>query len=263
MNDLKKSGRIALFLDFDGTLVPIQEDPAQCIISSRNKSQLEEIAASGRCYVFILSGRSLSDIKKKVGIRGIYYGGNHGLVISGPDIEYIHPGVVFAKPTIDSIRRKIENEVRDIEGAWIERKKFTFTLHYRAAGKGDIKAVKKMFYDAVSGFSGRLPLLVIKGKKVLELSPDLSWNKGSAAQWLLKQFVHKCTPIYVGDDITDESVFRTFNSKGITVKVGRSKNSAAQYYLKEQREVTMFLQHVLDAVKPELTGGGSYCKKKS
>lgn len=255
LNMLRGAERIALFLDFDGTLVPIQEDPAKCVMPSYIKRQLEEIAVSGRCSIFILSGRSLSDIEKKVGVRGIYYGGNHGLLISGPNIEYIHPGVISAKPIIDSVRRRLEKEIEDIEGAWIEKKKFTFTLHYRTVEKEDTRSVKKIFYKAVSDFSGKLPLLVIKGKKVLELSPDLSWNKGMAALWLLEQFGNKCLPVYVGDDITDESVFRTLYKKGITVRVGWSKKSAAKYYLKGQREVSRSLQYVLDALKPELTGG--------
>lgn len=257
VNDKFAEARIALFLDFDGTLVPIQEDPAKCVLPSYIKRQLEELVVSGRCSIFILSGRSLSDIEKKVGVRGIYYGGNHGLVIAGPNIGYIHSGVISAKPIIDRIRRRLEMEIGDIEGAWIERKKFTFTLHYRTVKKEDLKSVKKIFYKAVSDFSGKLPLIVIKGKKVLELYPDLSWNKGTAALWLLDQLGNKCLPIYVGDDITDESVFKTLYEKGVTVKVGWSKKSAAKYYLKGQGEVAPLLQYVLDALNPAFRGGHS------
>jgi trehalose-phosphatase len=165
--------------------------------------------------------------------------------------------VVSAKPIIDSVRRKLEKEIEGIKGAWIEGKKFTFTLHYRTAGKEDIKSVKDIFYGVASDFSERVPLLVIKGKKVLELSPDLSWNKGMAVLWLLERLGNQYLPIYVGDDITDESVFRTLYRRGITVRVGWSKKSAAKYYLKGQREVLRFLQHILDTLKPEFTGSRS------
>ena len=103
-NDIlkNKSGRkIALFLDFDGTLVPIQKDPRQCFLSDKIKSQLLLLAGSQCCYLMVLSGRSLSDIKKRIGIRKIYYGGNHGLDISGPNLRYTHPKALTSKAAIE------------------------------------------------------------------------------------------------------------------------------------------------------------------
>lgn len=54
----------------------------------------------------------------------------------------------------------------------------------------------------------------------------------------------QCLPIYVGDDLTDETAFKALTGQGVTVRIGKSKKSAAQYYLKGQREVLRFLQHV-------------------
>ncbi|RJQ39909.1 MAG: trehalose-phosphatase [Nitrospiraceae bacterium] len=244
LKKISKGQKIALFLDFDGTLVPIRKDPSQCVLAEEMKEQLKLLAGSDRCYLTILSGRSLQDIKGMVSIRNICYSGNHGLIISGNDMTYIHPKALSAKPFIDRAARMLNVEITGMEGAWIERKKFTASLHFRSVHKNDVPLVKRTFYKVVSDFSGDRTLAVIKGKKVLELAPDASWNKGSAALWILNNLRGKYLPVYVGDDWTDENAFRALNKKGITIRVGKSAKTAANYYLKNQGEVSAFLKRL-------------------
>ncbi len=241
-NRIKQYQRIALFLDFDGTLVPIRKDPSQCVLAGEMKEQLKLLAGSDRCYISILSGRSLPDIKGIVGIRDICYSGNHGLIISGNDMTYIHPKALSAKTFIDKAVRILSKEIAGIEGAWIERKKLTASLHFRSVLKNEVPSVKKAFYKIVSELSGDRRLAVIKGKMVLELAPDAAWNKGSAAIYILNNLRGKYLPVYVGDDWTDENAFRALNKQGVTIRVGKSANTAAKYYLKSQQEVSEFLK---------------------
>lgn len=251
---IASSDKLALFLDFDGTLVPIQEDPSSCVLAGGIKQQLKSLVDSCQCYIAILSGRSLPDIKNRVGIPNICYGGNHGLVISGRDMTYVHARALLAKPSIDKAARMFSREIIGIDGAWVEKKKFTVSVHYRLARKEDIHSIREKVYKIVSALSKDRNLAIIKGKMVYELVPDASWTKGTAALWILQKLAGRYLPIYVGDDITDESVFKAFQGKGITVRVGRSIISAADYHLKGQKEVSRFLQYVLDALKPQLTG---------
>jgi trehalose 6-phosphate phosphatase len=244
------SGRkIALFLDFDGTLVPIQKDPAQCFLSDATKKILTSLSGSDCCYLGVLSGRSLSDIRKRVRIRKIYYAGNHGLDIQGPDLSYTHPKALLSKPAINFAERALRKEIANIDGAWIENKKLTVSLHFRSVKEENIALVKKVFHAVADEFAEKKLLSVIKGKKVLELAPDVSWNKGSAALWILRQLKDKCLPIYIGDDRTDETAFRALNKKGITIRVGRSKKTDAEYYLKGHWEVTRLLKEILEYAK--------------
>ncbi|MDA8388785.1 MAG: trehalose-phosphatase, partial [Nitrospiraceae bacterium] len=136
--------RIALFLDFDGTLVPIRKDPARCVLSPEAKGLLQSLADSGRHFVTVLSGRALDDIKSRVGIRNICYGGNHGLAISGKGIRFVHPGAARVVPIVDKVERRLEKEIAPFDGAWVERKKFTFSLHYRLVNKSEIPQLKKI-----------------------------------------------------------------------------------------------------------------------
>ncbi len=246
---VKPDQKIALFLDYDGTLVPIQQNPAKCILSDSIKKQLQLLAHSNRCYLAILSGRSLPDIKKRVGIRKIYYGGNHGLDISGPDVRYTHPKAQLAKPVVKNVKHLLKKDTEHIKGAWLEDKKFTLSLHFRSVDKKEVLSVKKAFYKVVAQFFENGSLSIIKGKKVLELVPDLSWNKGVATLWILKQLKDKCLPIYIGDDRTDETAFRELFKRGITIRIGKSKKTSADYYLKGQWEVSRLLQQIQELIK--------------
>jgi trehalose-phosphatase len=240
----KSDRKIALFLDFDGTLVPIQKNPMQCFLSEKTKRQLSLLAGSNCCYLTVLSGRSLSDIKRRIGIRKIYYGGNHGLDISGPNLRYTHPKALTSKLAIEHITRRLKKAITNIEGAWLENKKFSVSLHFRSVRKENIPLIKKVFHAVVNEFMEEKRLNVIKGKKVIELTPNVPWNKGSAVLWILKQLKDKCMPIYIGDDQTDETAFKALSGKGFTIRVGKSKKTAANYYLKGHWELPRLLDDI-------------------
>ena len=180
-----------LFLDFDGTLVPIQNDPTKCVLSPKMKGQLEAIALSGKACIAILSGRTVNDIRDRVNIQDVYYGGNHGIEISGPRVNYTHPDALSGKHIIDRVCREIEQEIGNIEGAFIEKKKFGFTLHYRMADKESKALITKIFYRIIAESPDPQAFSVLRGKKVLELVPRIQWDKGKAALFLLQKSKEK------------------------------------------------------------------------
>jgi trehalose-phosphatase len=235
---------IFLFLDFDGTLVPIQDNPAHCVLSPNTKHQLETIYLSGKVSIAVLSGRNANDVKKRVQVENIYYGGNHGLEITGPNLRYVHPDALQGGRIINKICRKIEKEVGDIEGALIEKKKFGFTLHYRMAKKDDKALIQRAFQRVIAEQPDAQTVAVKRGKKVLELAPNIPWDKGKAALFVIQELKSNYLPIYVGDDATDEAAFKALSEDGPTIRVGRSKKTAAKYYLKGQWEVPRFLKHI-------------------
>jgi trehalose-phosphatase len=241
--------KIALFLDFDGTLVPIQNDPKQCFLSDKIKSQLLLLAGSQCCYLIVLSGRALSDIKKRIGIQKVYYGGNHGLDISGPNLRFTHPRALASKSTIEYVTRKLIKETANIEGVWLEKKKFSVSLHFRSVRTSEVKIVKKVFHNVVENYSKNYLLTTMKGKKVLELLPDIAWDKGRAVLWFLQQLKARCLPVYLGDDRTDEDAFKALRGKGITIHIGKSKKTFADYYLKGHWELPRLLQQIQDFIK--------------
>ncbi len=236
--------RLLLLLDFDGTLVPIQGSPENCRLPDNVRRPLKSITASKRALVGILSGRSLSDIKAKVRVKGLYYSGCHGLEISGPHLRYIHPGARDGIPLIDEIRRKLQEKIGALDGVLLEYKRLTLAIHYRMANNEDARIVRREVRRVLAGRGIAGGLSLMKGKKVLELVPAVAWDKGKAALFILEGLEGKYTPLYVGDDLTDERAFQVLNRLGVTVRVGKSAKTAARYYLKGQWEVPEFLRYV-------------------
>ena len=234
--------RMALFLDFDGTLVPIRKDPSGCALSAETKKLLRSLAGSDLHFVSILSGRELGDVRSRVGIRNICYGGNHGLEISGRGMRFVHPEAMKVLPAIDAAARRLNKEFAGHDGVRIERKKYSVSLHYRLAGRESASRIKKDFYRIADELSLADRFAVMKGKKVLELMPGISWDKGQAALWILKKLQGRYLPVFVGDDTTDETAFEALGDRGITVRVGRSVKTSAHFYLKHCGETLRLLR---------------------
>src|ERR1700722_14747839 len=80
---LQASGRVLLFLDFDGTLSPIVEAPDQAVMPAETRTLLQRLSHTSWCSVIIVSGRALADVRERVGLANLTYAGNHGLEICG------------------------------------------------------------------------------------------------------------------------------------------------------------------------------------
>lgn len=252
INKLKKiflNKNVFLFLDYDGTLAPIADSPRMAILPKITRKLLVRLAEAPNCKIAIISGRSIKDIKKRIGIKEFIYAGNHGLEIEGPKIRFkstVHPRFLR---TLNEIKEELRGRLSGIEGVFIEDKGLTLSLHYRLVPRKFISEVKTVFRETVITHSVADRVRIKTGKMVFEMRPPIDWDKGKVVLWLLarQQFsgnAKKVLPIYIGDDVTDEDAFFSLKNKGVTVVVGLSKNSRAKYYLKSPQDVTRFLQVV-------------------
>jgi len=238
---------LLLMLDFDGTLVPIMNNPADCYLSPEIRRYLSMICHAKGFAVAVISGRSLSDVRKRVPVRGIYYSGSHGLEIFGPTFNFAHPDAVHMKAAIDRLRKLIMKRMGHIEGLTIEKKRFSFSCHYRMMEKRNVGKMTKKLIALLSEDSDHEHITVMRGKKVIEVIPGIDWNKGNAVKVIMDHLRHKFIPVYVGDDTTDEFAFRALNNIGLTVRVGRSKKSFASYYIREQKDIVQFLRYIYNS----------------
>lgn len=84
--------KLALLLDYDGTLAPIAPHPDLATLPQETKNVLQRLSNHSDVYVAIVSGRNVENVKQMVGIEGITYAGNHGLEILHPDgSRFVHP----------------------------------------------------------------------------------------------------------------------------------------------------------------------------
>jgi trehalose-phosphatase len=241
--------RIAVFLDYDGTLTPIVESPDQAVLSDAMRETIRELA--GLCTVAIVSGRDLRDVRGLVGIDQIFYAGSHGYEIAGPKgrhVEYQQSTEVL--PALDRAEQALHDRVDGISGALVERKRFSIAVHYRKVKDSELALVEEAVDGVLSHHEG---LRKSSGKKVFELQPDIDWDKGKAVAWLLETLgmAHaQVLPVYIGDDTTDEDAFRELKGYGIGIIVGGGSGpTAAQYRLQDTDEVQGFLRSLITIVK--------------
>jgi trehalose 6-phosphate phosphatase len=237
-----------LFLDFDGTLSPIVRDPVQAVLSLRLRSMLERLLSSSRCKIAVISGRALEDVRCRVGINNIIYGGNHGLEVEGPEENLRYPIPEEARRALDDVCRILSRELSTIPGAVLEEKGMTLTVHLRRVKREKLIITAHIVSEATLSYRMREEILVRPGKEAFEIRPSVEWGKGKTVLWLLEKSTanggEPLWPIYLGDDRTDEDAFRVIRERGMTVFVGAPRQTRASYYLRNVREVTEFLGRI-------------------
>jgi trehalose-phosphatase len=248
VDDLTKrmqNKQLVTFLDYDGTLTPIVDRPDRALLSADMRQTVRDLAHC--CPVAIISGRDCADVQRLIQLDDIFYAGSHGFEIAGPHgmhLEY-EQGADFL-PILDRAERELGQTLARVEGALVERKKFSIAVHVRGVARDDEAAVEAMVDDVLA----RHPdLRKGYGKKVFELQPRLDWHKGKAVLWLLRVLEldgPEVLPLYIGDDLTDEDAFRALGDRGLSIIVEEgSRPTAASYVLKHPEEVRSFLRHLI------------------
>jgi trehalose 6-phosphate phosphatase len=237
-----RSGKVAVFLDYDGTLTPIVSQPEDAWLSDSMRQTLRALAA--RAPVAILSGRDLDNVQRRVSVNGVVYAGSHGFDIAGPRGLQKQVATEFL-PNLDYAEKELREMLDRIPEARVERKRFSIAAHYRNVKENVVPKVER----AVSEVTARhCELRRIDGKKVYELLPAIDWDKGKAVIWLLETLGLESRsggirPIYIGDDSTDEDAFRAIERRGIGILVSdQSQPTAARYSLRDPAEVERFLR---------------------
>jgi trehalose 6-phosphate synthase/phosphatase len=238
---------LALLVDFDGTLAEFADNPGAVALPNRVEAALGRIARNPRAMVAIVSGRALSDIRLRVGLDRVVYAGNHGLEIAGPGWTWTHPEAGRAREIVATCCRTLHRRLRDVPGAWVEDKGLTAAIHYRQTPHRFVEQVRVAVLEEVAEAPAGT-LTVRPGKHVLEVRPNVPWDKGAAVRWILARrfgeaWGAKVGVIYAGDDTTDEDAFEALADHAVTVKVGADGHpTAARYSLGTVDEMSRFVQ---------------------
>ncbi|MCB2263166.1 MAG: trehalose-phosphatase [Candidatus Thiosymbion ectosymbiont of Robbea hypermnestra] len=238
--------RPALFLNYGGTLAPSVRDPLE---QSRFTEDMRRILgrAAQVAQVVVVSGRDREEVSRLVGLQEIVYAGSHGLEIQGPGFHLELPEGIDALDDLDRVTGELTAALRGIPGAYLTRKRFAIVVHYYRMTGRDLDRVE----SAVAQVRGRFPRLhQTGGKEVIELLPDIDWNKGRAVRWLLSELGldgPEVFPIYVGDDVTDEDAFRAMRGRGLGILVSdQAQPSAALYRMRDIDHVAELLRHLVE-----------------
>ncbi|CAA6665058.1 unnamed protein product [Spirodela intermedia] len=275
---MSKGKQIAMFLDYDGTLSPIVDDPEVAFMSEAMREAVRDVAQY--FPTAIVSGRCKDKVFGFVQLAELYYAGSHGMDIQGPEASIGSKctrgskSVLFQPASefllmIDEVYKALVEKTKAIPGAKVENNSFRWVGLAEQVG---------------SVLKGYPKLRVTQGRKVLEIRPSIKWDKGKALEFLLDSLgkLHICKPqgrrlnlksnvrfdefllpllltgfadsedvlpVYIGDDRTDEDAFKVLRERGqgFGILVSKiPKDTSASYSLREPLEVMEFLKRLVD-----------------
>jgi len=270
-----------VFLDYDGTISEIVNQPEKAFMTSEMRAAVRRVAS---LYpTAIISGRSREKVYDFVKLPELYYAGSHGLDIVAPTVggegnesngdesnggsvrqREMHQPAPWAPAVMDDVFRRASTGIETIPGATVDHNKFCVSVHYRnCENREDWTRVKELVESIVSTDPERLKQA--EGRKVFEVKPRVAWDKGKALSYLLGQLNletqkenKEILSLYFGDDHTDEDAFDELknlpNESGCGVIVSSvPKPSYAKFSVKDPAEVLVFLNKLADLAETGVT----------
>lgn len=227
--------RPVLAFDFDGTLAPIVAQPHEARVPEAVSLGLANLAQW--LPVAVITGRSVADVRPRLGFVAPYVIGNHG----AEDPQVGPPSA--ASQALDALRHRIAAQVRRLAeaGVTVEDKLYSLALHYRSAP--DAGHALLVIEELLQGIEPALHRF--GGKAVVNVMATGLPDKGDALAALVRR-TGAGAAFFVGDDVNDEAVFMRAEPHWLTVKIGRNDPlSRAMFFLDSDTELAMVLQRML------------------
>ncbi|CAH2073305.1 unnamed protein product [Thlaspi arvense] len=242
--------QIVMFLDYDGTLSPIVDDPDRAYMSSKMRRTVKKLA---KCFpTAIVTGRCIDKVYNFVKLAELYYAGSHGMDIKGPAKglsrhKRVKQSLLYQPasdylPMIDEVYKQLLEKTKSTPGVKIENHKFCASVHFRCV---DEKKWSELVLQVRSVLKDYPTLKLTQGRKVFEIRPMIDWDKGKALEFLLESLgfgnSNNVFPVYIGDDRTDEDAFKMLQDRGegFGILVSKfPKDTDASYSLQDPSEAS-------------------------
>jgi trehalose 6-phosphate synthase/phosphatase len=243
VSDFQKSNQRLMLLDYDGTLIPFSGKPEQAIPTAELLELLEELVENPQNEVVLISGRGKDALEKWFGKLNIGLVAEHGVWIKGKGKEW-EMIEALASDWKEQVRPVLELWIDRTPGSFIEEKEFSLAWHYRKTEPrlGNLRA--RELVNNLLNLTANLNLQVLEGSKVVEIK-TAGIDKGRAAlRWISREkwdFL-----LAIGDDFTDEDVFKVLPATAWSIKVGFSA-SAAKFNLGSPDQVRLLLKEMLES----------------
>lgn len=231
-----------LFLDYDGTLVPFVGDPKLARPDAEVLEVLAGLCADPASDVVIVSGRRRAELQEWFGHLPVSFIAEHGVWLRPRDADWR----MLREINTDwkqKVRPIMQLHMDRLPGALLEEKEFSLAWHYRQADPDQGSMRAKELIDDLAAYTRNIDVQVLEGNKVVELR-NTGVTKGTAAQaWLATRpadFI-----LALGDDWTDEDLFRALPATAFSVRVGLAQ-TAARYHLGSHTAVRRLLRELKD-----------------
>jgi len=241
--------RLLVACDFDGTLAPLVSDPDKAELPAPVCAALRQLHAAPGVVLAVVSGRSLADLRPRVPLPDVILAGNHGLEIRGLGLDGGRSQALALKPRLRSLTAGLDEAVGGVPGVRIENKGLSATVHLRNV----MESHRRMVIREVQEIGARDPAFrVQQGHMVLEFIPDIGWDKGSALRQITARLgLPRSAVFFAGDDTTDEAGFAALPT-GLTVRVGKTRSTAARWSAADPADV----RHLLECLALARRGSG-------
>jgi trehalose 6-phosphate phosphatase len=238
---LRACRRVALFLDFDGTLAPLTPRPQQSRLPARTRGVLRRLARHPRVTVVVISGRRRADLRRRVGLPGIRYLGLYG----GEDSRPLHLSMPV-RQALDRVGARLAHGLSCYPGVWVENKRVSLTVHLRDAPPRIARRIRREARRVLRSFLSRLVLL--ENLRDIEIIPRSVAGKGVAVRRVLAQpRLRDALAVYFGDDLSDEPAFAA-TSRGVSILVRSARPTRAHYTVGGTGQVATWLAQMETAL---------------
>jgi trehalose 6-phosphate synthase/phosphatase len=243
--------RRLLLLDYDGTLVPFASTPRLAQPDAELLDLLASLSGDPLNELVIISGRPKNALEEFFGRLPVSLVAEHGAWLRQPGTDWrmLKPLTADWK---DRVRSILQLYVDRLPGALLEEKEFSLAWHYRRADPEQASVRAKELLDDLADYTRNIDVQVLEGNKVVEMR-NAGVNKGAAAQeWLAR---HKPDFVLgIGDDWTDEDLFRALPGTAYSVRLGVADSTAARYYLSSHTAVRRVLRELSAASSGRANG---------
>lgn len=241
IKDFSKGKQRLFLLDYDGTLVPFSGYPQNATPPQELLRLLERLSEDKSNQIVLITGRDRDTLQKWFGTLPISLVSEHGVWIKekNSDWQMIKP---LSKDWMPEIRSIISRYLQRLPYSFIEEKEFSIAFHYRMAEPDLSSIISKELADDLINFTANIDLQVLQGNKVLEVKSG-GVNKGTAGMYFMSKLDYDFV-LAIGDDSTDEELFKVLSEKHYSIKVGMTQ-SYARFNLHNHFEVIELLNELV------------------
>lgn len=240
----QSESQLVLLFDYDGTLAEFADDPSRALLPNATRKALEALASQPRVTVGVLSGRELEELKRMVNVPGLFYAGTDGLELEFQGRLVAHPLVWHSAEFVSQVADALEPHVEAFPSAWLERKRFGLTVHYRQLDPEQVPELLETVERQLAQWRDRLH--IVTGAKAVEITPEIGWTKGTAVEFVMKNLgSDPLLVLYAGDEACDVEALWTAGIRGgIAIGVGPAPPTTAQYKLPDVVAVQQLLDEI-------------------
>lgn len=222
---IQSSRRVAVLLDFDGTLVKIAPRPDRVRLEPATRLALLRLARHPRVTIAVISGRRRPELLHFIALQGIRYFGLYGW-----ECRLRTPLAASAVTALRRARMQLSIHLSSIRGLWTEDKHFTLSVHLLDVSPAEQRRARRKLRSILLPY--QKTLRVVENLRDVEIVPRCILGKGAAVrQFLAKPALCQALPFYFGDDRSDEPAFQAVR-KGISIRVGAARPTSARYSLR-------------------------------